>query len=102
MLKGHIDNYCEALKSNPKAGQASMSWEGGTFAYDAEQSRQKFASFVGKEGLMFNHFDNPWLTRVIQNTLQPRYTHVSRATFKRDCMKALKKAKIEVKKVLKI
>lgn len=25
MLKGHIDNYCEALKSNPEARQASMS-----------------------------------------------------------------------------
>ncbi|GJS16345.1 hypothetical protein Tco_0410817 [Tanacetum coccineum] len=87
-LKGHTDRYCEGLKSNPKAGQASMSREWGIFAYDADWRRQQFASFVIQEGLSFNHFDNPRLTKVIQNTLQPLYTQVSRATLRRDCMKA--------------
>ncbi|GJS92593.1 zinc finger BED domain-containing protein RICESLEEPER 2 [Tanacetum coccineum] len=58
--------------------------------------RQQFASFVIQEGLSFNHFDNARLTRVIQNTLQPRYTQVSRATLKRDCMKAWRDAKAEL------
>ncbi|GJR25943.1 putative AC transposase [Tanacetum coccineum] len=69
---------------------------GGIFAYEADRCRQQFASFVIQEGLPFNNFDNPRLTKVIQNTLQPRYTQVSRATLKRDCMKAWKKAKTEL------
>ncbi|KAL6525593.1 hypothetical protein OROHE_015900 [Orobanche hederae] len=72
-LKMHTDKYCDGLKSVSEAGQTSMSREGGLFAYDAERCRQEFAKYVIQEGLPFNHFDNPRLTKVIQNTLQPRY-----------------------------
>ncbi|KAL6509015.1 hypothetical protein OROGR_023122 [Orobanche gracilis] len=75
-LKTHTDKYCDGLKSVPEAGQASMSREGGLFAYEAERCRQQFANYVIQEGLPFNHFDNPRLTKVIQNTLQPRYKQV--------------------------
>ncbi|KAL6580205.1 Myb-like DNA-binding domain [Orobanche minor] len=72
-LRLHTEKYCEGLKSVPESGQASMSREGGLFVYEAERCRQEFAKYVVQEGLPFNHFDNPRLTKVIQNTLQPRY-----------------------------
>ncbi|KAL6580204.1 hypothetical protein OROMI_008228 [Orobanche minor] len=95
-LRLHTEKYCEGLKSVPESGQASMSREGGLFVYEAERCRQEFAKYVVQEGLPFNHFDNPRLTKVIQNTLQPRYKQVSRATLRRDCLKLWKKAKIEL------
>lgn len=39
---------------------------------------QWMAQFVIQEGLPFNHFDNKHLTKLIQETLHPCYTHVSR------------------------
>ncbi|GJX10086.1 hypothetical protein Tco_0199945 [Tanacetum coccineum] len=78
------------------SGSSIYVTRGGIFAYEAERCRQQFASFMIQEGLSFNHFDNPRLSRVIQNTLQPRYTKVSRSTLKCDCMKAWKKAKTEL------
>ncbi|GJT04284.1 hypothetical protein Tco_0838746 [Tanacetum coccineum] len=51
-----------------------------------------------QRGLPFNHFDHEQTTRVFQNTMQPRYTHVSRSTLKRDAMKlwvAAKQATID-------
>ncbi|GJX20603.1 zinc finger BED domain-containing protein RICESLEEPER 2 [Tanacetum coccineum] len=42
--------YCEKLKTDAQAGQASMSREGGIFAYEAELCRQQFESFVIQEG----------------------------------------------------
>ncbi|GKE02422.1 hypothetical protein Tco_1390405 [Tanacetum coccineum] len=48
-LKMHTDKYCEGLKSVPEAGQASMSREGGIFAYEAKGCREQFASFVIQE-----------------------------------------------------
>ena len=63
------------------------------FTYDEMMLRQDFAHIVIQEGLPFNHFDNPRLTRVIQKRLQLRYNHVSRQTLKRDCIKSWLKAK---------
>ncbi|GKD90023.1 hypothetical protein Tco_1365530, partial [Tanacetum coccineum] len=48
-LRGHTDRYCEGIKSNPKADQASMSRVGDIFAYEAERCREQFASFVIQE-----------------------------------------------------
>ncbi|GKC43499.1 hypothetical protein Tco_1061221, partial [Tanacetum coccineum] len=45
----HMERYCERLKTNAKAGQASMSRDRGIFAYEAERCRQQFASFVIQE-----------------------------------------------------
>nr|GFB43242.1 zinc finger BED domain-containing protein DAYSLEEPER [Tanacetum cinerariifolium]GFB43262.1 zinc finger BED domain-containing protein DAYSLEEPER [Tanacetum cinerariifolium] len=96
-LRQHIEKpYCPVRKVIPDGGQSSMSREGGLFAYEAERVRQQFAGFVIQQGLPFNHFDNPRLTNIIQKCLQPRYTHVSRATLRRDALRMWKKAKLEL------
>ncbi|GKD54941.1 hypothetical protein Tco_1288328 [Tanacetum coccineum] len=87
-LKAHINNkYCETLKSVPEAGQSSMARDGGIFVYNSNVVREQFAGLVIQEALPFNHFDNPRMTRVFQNHLQPKYNHVSRTTLKPDAMK---------------
>ncbi|GJS98550.1 zinc finger BED domain-containing protein RICESLEEPER 2-like protein [Tanacetum coccineum] len=53
-------------------------------------------SLVIQRALPFNHFDPEQTTRVFQNTMQPRYTHVSRSTLKRDAMKLWLAAKQEI------
>ncbi|GKD56045.1 zinc finger BED domain-containing protein RICESLEEPER 2-like protein [Tanacetum coccineum] len=102
-LKNHITHpHCEVLKAqqnqNPEAGQTSMGRDGQIFMYNPDYLREQFASLVIQRGLPFNHFDHEQTTRVFQNTMQPRYTHVSRSTLKRDAMKlwvAAKQATID-------
>ncbi|GJX24025.1 putative AC transposase [Tanacetum coccineum] len=72
---------------NPEAGQTTMGRDGQVFMYNPDYLREQFAGLVIQRGLPFNHFDNEQTTRVFQNTMQPRYTHVSRSTLKRDAMK---------------
>jgi hypothetical protein len=95
-LRKHINQYCPSLRSVPQPGQSSMARDGSIFAYSAEVCRQEFAQLVVQNALPFNHFDNPRMTKVIQTALQPRYTQVSRATLRRDCMKLWKAAKIDL------
>ncbi|GJS60194.1 hypothetical protein Tco_0654978 [Tanacetum coccineum] len=102
-LKHHISHpHCEVLKAqqnqNPEAGQTSMGRDGQVFMYNPDYLREQFAGLVIQRGLPFNHFDHEQTTRVFQNTMQPRYTHVSRSTLKRDAMKlwvAAKQATID-------
>ncbi|GJR54009.1 zinc finger BED domain-containing protein RICESLEEPER 2-like protein [Tanacetum coccineum] len=102
-LKNHISHpHCEVLKAqqnqNPEAGQTTMGRDGQVFMYNPDYLREQFAGLVIQRGLPFNHFDNEQTTRVFQNTMQPRYTHVSRSTLKRDAMKlwvAAKQATID-------
>ncbi|GJS79855.1 zinc finger BED domain-containing protein RICESLEEPER 2-like protein [Tanacetum coccineum] len=102
-LKNHITHpHCEVLKAqqnqNPEAGQTSMGRDGQIFMYNPDYLREQFAGLVIQRGLPFNHFDHEQTTRVFQNTMQPRYTHVSRSTLKRDAMKlwvAAKQATID-------
>nr|GEZ53152.1 zinc finger BED domain-containing protein RICESLEEPER 2 [Tanacetum cinerariifolium] len=75
-LKAHINNkYCETLKSVPEAGQSSMARDGGIFVYNLDVVREQFVGLAIQEALSFNHFDNPWMTRVFQNHLQQKYNH---------------------------
>nr|GEZ93382.1 zinc finger BED domain-containing protein RICESLEEPER 2-like [Tanacetum cinerariifolium] len=60
---------------------------GSVFRYDSDYLREQFAGLVIQRALPFNHFDHEQTTRVFQNTMQPRYTYVSRSTLKRDAMK---------------
>ncbi|GJW23573.1 zinc finger BED domain-containing protein RICESLEEPER 2-like protein [Tanacetum coccineum] len=62
-------------------------WDGQIFTYNPDYLCEQFAGLVIQRGLPFNHFDHEQTTRVFQNTMQPRYTHVSRSTLKRDAMK---------------
>ncbi|GJS74065.1 hypothetical protein Tco_0706906 [Tanacetum coccineum] len=102
-LKHHISHpHCEVLKAqqnqNPEAGQTSMGRDGQIFMFNPDYLREQFAGLVIQRGLPFNHFDHEQTTRVFQNTMQPRYTHVSRSTLKRDAMKlwvAAKQATID-------
>nr|GEZ34367.1 zinc finger BED domain-containing protein RICESLEEPER 2-like [Tanacetum cinerariifolium] len=87
-LKNHISHpHCEALKKVPEAGQSSMSRDWSVFVFTPDVFRKQFSGLVIQRGLPFNHFDDEQTTRVFQNTMQPRYNHVSRTTLKRDAMK---------------
>jgi len=70
-----------------------MSTDGGVFNYSVERVRQRMAQFVIQQGLPFNHFDNPRLTSLIRETLQPSYNHVSRTTLRKHCLKMWREAK---------
>ncbi|KAL8257748.1 hypothetical protein R6Q59_029789 [Mikania micrantha] len=75
-LKNHHEfKYCKALKNEASRGQPTMSNDGSIFAYSVDAVREQMAQFVIQQSLPFDHFDNPRLTRLIQQTLQPRYTH---------------------------
>ncbi|KAJ0827795.1 putative transcription factor/ chromatin remodeling BED-type(Zn) family [Helianthus annuus] len=97
-LKQHIEKpFCKALKQQHVSGQASMASDAANiFNYNFNMVRDEMAKFVIQESLPFNHFDNQRYTKMVQRTLQPRYTHVSRATLRRDCLKLWKKAKLEL------
>ncbi|GJY02232.1 hypothetical protein Tco_0360384 [Tanacetum coccineum] len=100
-LRNHITHpHCEAIKAqqnqNPASGQTSMARDGSVFRYDPDYPREQFVGLVIQRALPFNHFDHEQTTRVFQNTMQPRYTHVSRSTLKRDAMKLWLAAKQEI------
>nr|GEV00927.1 hypothetical protein [Tanacetum cinerariifolium] len=100
-LRNHITHpHCEVIKAqknqNPEAGQTSMAQDGSVFRYDPDYLHEKFAGLVIQRALPFNHFNHEQTTRVFQNTMQPRYTHVSRFTLKRDAMKLWLAAKQEI------
>ncbi|GKA29284.1 zinc finger BED domain-containing protein RICESLEEPER 2-like protein [Tanacetum coccineum] len=76
-LKNHITHpHCEAKKRVAESGQSSMSRDGSIFVYNPDVLREQFAGLVIQRGLPFNHFDDEQTTRVFQNHLQPRYTHI--------------------------
>nr|GEX91747.1 putative NADH-ubiquinone reductase complex 1 MLRQ subunit [Tanacetum cinerariifolium] len=111
---GVLDNFLEGERytehaaqknQNSKAGQTSMARDGSVFRYDLDYLREQFAGLVIQRSLPFNHFDHEQTTRVIQNTMQLRYTHntmqlrythVSRSTLKRDAMRLWLVAKQEI------
>nr|GEW81203.1 zinc finger BED domain-containing protein RICESLEEPER 2-like [Tanacetum cinerariifolium] len=100
-LRNHITHpHCEVIKAqknqNPKAGQTSMARDRSVFRYDPDYLREQFAGLVIQRALPFNHFDHEQTTRVFKNTMQPRYTHVSRSTLKRDAMRLWLAAKQEI------
>nr|GEW34236.1 zinc finger BED domain-containing protein RICESLEEPER 2-like [Tanacetum cinerariifolium] len=99
--ENHITHpHCEVLKAqknqNSEAGQTFMARDGSVFRYDPDYLREQFAGLVIQRALPFNHFDHEQTTRVFQNTMQSRYTHVSRSTLKRDAMKLWLAAKQEI------
>ncbi|KAI3829322.1 hypothetical protein L1987_03442 [Smallanthus sonchifolius] len=83
-LKTHMEKSCPSLKGIPSEGQASMTSEGGIWNFDPNIVRDRMARLVIQEGLPFNHFDNPRLTRMIQETLQLRYHQVRIGTSRQD------------------
>ncbi|GKD16263.1 zinc finger BED domain-containing protein RICESLEEPER 2-like protein [Tanacetum coccineum] len=84
--------------TEPKSGSGatSMARDGSVFRYDPDYLCKQFAGLVIQRALPFNHFDHEQTTRVFQNTMQPRYTHVSRSTLKRDAIKLWLTAKQEI------
>ncbi|KAL8217074.1 hypothetical protein R6Q57_023911 [Mikania cordata] len=76
-LKNHHEfKYCKALKKEAARGQPTMSNDMSIFVYSVDAVREQMTQFVIQQSLLFNHFDSPRLTRLIQQTLQPRYTHL--------------------------
>ncbi|KAK1413168.1 hypothetical protein QVD17_34938 [Tagetes erecta] len=74
-LRSHIARYCKTLKGVPAQGQTTIGGDGGIWDFSTNMVRERMGKFVIQEGLPFDFFDNPRLTRLIQETLQPRYTH---------------------------
>nr|GEX60350.1 hypothetical protein [Tanacetum cinerariifolium] len=76
--EGHFakDLIKSQKNQNPEAGQTSMARDGSVFRYYPDYLREQFAGLVIQRALPFNHFDHEQTTRVFQNTMQPRYTHV--------------------------
>ncbi|GJY57008.1 hypothetical protein Tco_0456123 [Tanacetum coccineum] len=93
-LRAHVKYpHCETLKTVLEPRQQSMGRDGSVFVYNPDYLREQFAGLVIQQGLPFNHFDHEQTTRVFQNTMQPKYNHVSRSTLKRDAMKSWSTAK---------
>lgn len=73
-LRARINmSYCKALKTVPGAGQSSMGQDGSIFVYDHEVVRQQFSGLVIRRGWLFNHWDDPLTTEVMQTHVQPMY-----------------------------
>nr|GEU83783.1 hypothetical protein [Tanacetum cinerariifolium] len=98
--KSYTHPHYEVIKAqknqNPEARQTSMARDGSVFRYDPDYLCEQFTGLVIQGALPFNHFDHEQTTRVFQNTMQPRYTHVSHSTLKRDAMKLWLAAKHEI------
>ncbi|XP_076934561.1 zinc finger BED domain-containing protein RICESLEEPER 2-like [Bidens hawaiensis] len=93
-LKKRIEKkICKALKEVPATVQAELGKDGAIFRYNVKSVHDRMARFVIQQGLPFNHFDNPQLTALIRETLQPRYTNVSRTTLQCHCLKLWECAK---------
>ncbi|KAJ0505183.1 putative transcription factor/ chromatin remodeling BED-type(Zn) family [Helianthus annuus] len=84
-LTKHAKKYCKALK-DLTPGQVQLSKDGNIFRYEQKITRDRMAKLVIKKALPFGHFDDPDLTKLIRETLQPSYKHVSRRTLKRHCL----------------
>ncbi|KAJ0466476.1 putative transcription factor/ chromatin remodeling BED-type(Zn) family [Helianthus annuus] len=82
-LKKHINAYCKMRNQE-------------IWNYDVNAVEDMMAKCVIQENLPFNYFENPRVTKFIQDTLQPRYTQVSRTTLRRKCFKMWKQAKNEM------
>nr|GFA11558.1 putative AC transposase [Tanacetum cinerariifolium] len=100
-LRNHITHpHCEVIKAqknqNSKARKTPLARDGSVFRYDPDYLREQFSGLVIQRALPFNHFDHEQTTRVLQNNMQPRYTHISRSTLKRDAMKLWLAAKQEI------
>ncbi|KAK1432850.1 hypothetical protein QVD17_09752 [Tagetes erecta] len=75
-LRNHVEKpSCKVLQREGAPGQASMANGGNLFVYNVDAVREEFGNLVIKKSLPFGHFDNEDITRAIQRTLQPRYTH---------------------------
>nr|GEZ23735.1 zinc finger BED domain-containing protein RICESLEEPER 2-like [Tanacetum cinerariifolium] len=87
-LRSHIIHpHCEALKTIPEPSQSSIGRDGSVFVFNSDYLREQFVGLVIQRGLPFNHFDHEQITKVFQNTMQPKYNPVSCTTLKRDAMK---------------
>ncbi|GKB81667.1 zinc finger BED domain-containing protein RICESLEEPER 2-like protein [Tanacetum coccineum] len=101
-LRNHIEHpHCEAKKAqknqNSEAGQTSIGRDWECFSMNYPYIFVNISLLGDQRAIPFpTHFDYEQTTRVFQNTMQPRYTHVSRSTLKRDAMKLWLAAKQEI------
>ncbi|KAI3807882.1 hypothetical protein L1987_23818 [Smallanthus sonchifolius] len=71
-LRKHIGSHAKHTQGED---QTQIGRDEGVWQYNVESVRERMTHFVIQEGLPFDHFDNPRLTRMIQETLQPSYTN---------------------------
>ena len=92
-LRSHASKYFIAFRSDAGTEQGSIGSNGRIWTYNVARVRDLMAKFVIQEALLFDHFDNPRFTALVQDALQQKYKHVSRHTLRRDCLKLWKRAK---------
>nr|GEV46778.1 zinc finger BED domain-containing protein RICESLEEPER 2-like [Tanacetum cinerariifolium] len=93
-LRSHFTHpHCEAFKTVSEPRQQSMGRDRSVFLYNPDYLCEQFAGLVIQRGLPFNYFDHEQPRRVFENTMQPKYNHVSRFTLKLDAMKLWSTAK---------
>lgn len=95
-LRRHTEKTCPRLKARDDPNQPIINNQGQIWLWDAELSRQMTTKCVIQVGLPFGHFANPHITKLIKETLQPRYEEVSRQTLRRDALKMWKTARLEM------
>ena len=96
-LKNHLEKHCKSLRSKPGQDQSQLSHDGADlWNFNVDMVRERMTQFVIQKGLPFKHFDNSRLTKMIQETLQPSYPHVSRTTLRRHYLNMWKDAKKQI------
>jgi len=92
-----MTSSCKALtQENTDSTQPPIGADCDIFIYSNDNVREAFCKFVIQEALPFDHFDNPRLTKIIKEKLQPRYSYVSRTTLRRDAIRLWAQAKSEI------
>ena len=86
-LRSHTTKTCPAVKGQSDPSQPNITPDGSIFIYNNDDLRESFCKFVIQEGYPFNHFDNPRLTRILREKMQPQYRQVSRTSLRRDALK---------------
>lgn len=89
-LRKHVEMYCKVVKSGVVDDDEDV------WVFDENALRVEMAKFVIQQGLSFGYFENPRLTKLFQETIQPLYTPVSGTTLIRECFKMWKNAKNEL------
>nr|KAJ0227667.1 hypothetical protein LSAT_V11C100028060 [Lactuca sativa] len=81
-LKSHESKTCPVVKGQGNSDKTTP--VGAIFMHNNDDIRESFCKFMIQVGMLINHFDNPWLTRILQKKMQPQYRQVSHTTLRGD------------------
>jgi len=72
ILRSHMSSSCKALNQENTYSMQPSIWP--DCGYNTDDVREAFCKFDIQEALPFDHFDNPRLTKIIKEKLQPQIT----------------------------